>query len=165
MRKNRIALYYLICTLILFSCSDKEIIIGLNENIHHDDFEYSVINIEKTGNINNIKSKGQFYLVTFKLENKAKRVEHKWDNSIAYVVNEKGERYENSYDLQIILKQTKDFNLKEKYITPAGKTESTILVFDIPAGTKEPCLKVNGEFLMGDLFDGNKFKNTKVKLY
>jgi len=165
MNQIKTAVIYMIFAFILLSCSDKEKIIGLKENIHHDDFEYSVQSVEKTQYIDNIKSKGLFYLVSFRVENQAKRVEHQWDNKIAYVVDENGKRYENTYDLQINLKHTKNFSLKETYITPAGQFESTILVFDIPYDVKEPYLKVNGEFLMGDMFDGYQFKNTKIKLF
>ena len=40
-----------------------------------------------------------------------------------------------------------------------------MLVFDVPREVKEPYLKVRGDFLMGDLFDGNQYKRTRVKLF
>ena len=106
-----------------------------------------------------------FYIVTFRVENNAKRVDHKWDNNTAFIIDTNGNVYKNSYEMQVNLKVLRDFQLKEKYITPAGKYEETLLVFDIPNEVKEPYLKVNGDFLMGDLFDGFQFKNTKIKLY
>ena len=165
MKTIKTATAYLVFALIFMSCSQKENIIGLKEKIQHDDFEYSVQNVEKTERIGNIESKGMFYLVTFRVENDAKRVEHKWDNNIAYVTDKNETIYKNIYDLQINLKKVRDFSLKERYITYAGQNEETILVFDTPNDVKEPYLKVNGEFLMGDLFDGSQFKNTKVKLF
>ena len=151
--------------LILLSCADNEKVIGLKENIHHDDFEYSVQKVEKTEWIENLKAKGMFYLVTFRLENRAKRVEHKWDNNTAYIIDENGNKFENMYEMQLNLKRTIDFGLKEHYITAAGQSEETILVFDIPNNVRNPYLKVSGDFFMGDLFDGNQFKNTKIKLF
>ena len=68
-------------------------------------------------------------------------------------------------DKQKALNAMKPFNLKDKYITPAGVTDLTIFVFDIPKEIKQPYLKVRGEFLMGDMFDGSQFANTKIKLY
>ena len=159
------AAIYIIFVLLLLSCSDKEIIIGLKEKIHHDDFDYSVQYAEKTEFIGNVRSKGMFYIVTFRVENNAKRVDHKWDNNTAFIIDTNGNVYKNSYEMQVNLKVLRDFQLKEKYITPAGKYEETLLVFDIPNEVKEPYLKVNGDFLMGDLFDGFQFKNTKIKLY
>jgi len=165
MEKTKTAAVCLLFALIFMSCTQTGNLIGLKEKIHHDDFRYSVQNVEKTERIGDIKSKGMFYLVTFRVENEAKRVDHKWDNYIAITVDENGTIYKNIYDMQINLKKAKDFNLKEKYITSAGKSEETILVFDIPNDVKEPYLKVNGDFLMGDLFDGSQFKKTKIKLF
>jgi len=150
---------------LMTSCSREQKTIGLKENIHHDDFEYSVQSIEKKEWIGSVKARGMFYLVTFRVENDAKRVEHKWDNNIAYLVDEAGKEYENSFDQQENLLRTMAYQLKKEYHTAAGETESTILVFDVPAEVKEPYLKIRGEFLMGDMFDGNQFKNTKIKLF
>lgn len=163
---NKIILITFIFSAVIFSsCSSDEKTIGLGQNIHHDDFEYSVLNVEKADQIGSVKSKGTFYIITFRVQNDAKRVEHQWDNNIAYLVDEKGNEYENSSDMQQSLKKTTDFSLKDKYVTPAGQSESAVLVFDVPNGVKEIYLKVRGDFLMGDMFDGNQFKNTKVKLF
>ena len=43
--------------------------------------------------------------------------------------------------------------------------ERTALVFDVPKDVKEPFLQVRGELLMGDVFDGNQFEKTKVRLF
>ncbi len=155
----------ILASIIFISCSSDEKTIGLKQNIHHDDFEYSVQSMERAEYIGSAKANGIFYIVTFQVQNDAKRVDHKWDNKIAYLIDENGKEYENSYDQQMNLKKTKDFILKEKYATPSGETESTILVFDLPKDVKETYLKVRCDFLMGDMFDGNQFKKTKVKLF
>ena len=152
-------------TVLICACSGEERVIGLKENIHHDDFEYSVQEFRRTDMIGNVKAKGLFYIINFRVENRAKRVSHNWDNSTAYLVDKSGKEYENIPEQQRNLTATERFILKDKYDTPAGKTESTMLVFEIPADVKEIYLKVRGEFLMGDLFDGNKFTKTKVKLF
>jgi hypothetical protein len=157
--------------LIVISCSSNNnpIIIGLNENIHHDDFEYSVTDFTTTHQIINgtdtISSDGLFYLIHFKVINKALRVYHKWDNSIAYIVDENGKRYENDIRSQKGLDKTQHFGFKEIYNTPHGSTDTTILVFDLPLDVREPYLMVKGEILMGDTFDGARFKRMKVKLF
>jgi hypothetical protein len=157
----------LIILVMLFSSCSTEKTIGIKQNIHHDDFEYSVQNVSKTEMIGPLKANGIFYIVTFRVENQAKRVEHQWDNSIAYLTDENGREYENSYELQkkLRFRGINPFNLQEKYNTQAGQTDSTMLVFEVPAEVKEVYLKVRGEFLMGDLFDGSQFKNTKIKLF
>lgn len=155
----------ILASIIFISCSSDEKTIGLKQNIHHDDFEYSVQNVERAEYIGSAKANGIYYIVTFQVQNDAKRVDHEWNNSIAYLIDGNGKEYENSYEQQKNLKQTKQFTLKEKYVTPSGSTETTILVFDLPKDAKETYLKVRGDFLMGDMFDGNQFKNTKIKLF
>ncbi len=103
--------------------------------------------------------------MTFKTQNDAKRVEHEWKNNVAYITDEKGNVYENNNELQKLLNEHEPFGYKDTYVTKAGIVESTVMIFDVPNSVTEPYLKVRGEFLMGDMFDGNQFKNTKVKLF
>jgi hypothetical protein len=155
----------------LVSCnSDKRSdIIVLNQNIHHDDFEYSVTAFTKTSEIiaekDTLRTNDIFYLVHFKVVNEALRVGHKWDNTIAYLVDEKGTRYENIEEIQDALDRSLHFGLKHIYNTPHGSSDSTILVFNLPAGVKKPYLKVRGESLMGDVFDAAHFRKVKVALF
>lgn len=152
-------------SLFITSCSNKQTIIGLNQRIHHDDFEYSVIDFYKTDKINNIKADGNFYIVTIKVENMAKKIVHEWDNNIAYIVDENDKEYNNLRDKQILLNADEHFNYKELHKTSPGAGETTKLIFDIPEDVKTPYLKMRGEFLMGDLFDGNQYKHTMIKLF
>jgi hypothetical protein len=90
-----------LCIIFLFCCSDNQakLIIGLRENIHHDDFEYSVTGYTLTHQIgkgqDSIVSAGTYYIVTFKVENRAIRVSHLWNNSIAYIIDD--EKNNNSF--------------------------------------------------------------------
>jgi hypothetical protein len=153
------------------SChSDKESkTIGLNQNIHHDDFEYSVTSYTKTPEIisgqDTIKARGIFYLVHFKVTNNALRVGHTWDNSIAYLIDANGDRYQNLPDKQKALNNSLPFGLNEIYNTPHGAADTTILVFELPADVIKPYLKVSGGTLMGDVFDAGRFRRMKVRLF
>jgi hypothetical protein len=165
-----IVLLIILMTLLSFCSSGrKEEIFGLNQNIHHDDFEYAVTGFTKADQItygpDTIKSRCNFYLVHFRVINKALRVGHQWNNSIGYLVDENGNHYENSKDLQKILNKSLFFGWKEMYNTPHGQTDTTILVFDLPAGIKQPFLMVRGEILMGDVLDEGKFKRMKIRLF
>jgi hypothetical protein len=157
--------------ILLASCSPdkREYVIGIGERIHHDDFEYSVSNYTVTRFLKNgsdtLQAKGMFYLVRFKVENNALRVNHEWDNSIAYIVDERAGMFENVPEVQKYLEKSKPFGLKEKYITPAGSVDSTYLAFDLPFNVTMPYLKVKGETLMGDFFDGALFRRVRIKLY
>jgi hypothetical protein len=152
-------------TAVLYGCSSKEQTIGLKENLQHDDFFYSVQDAETVEKIGEREAKGTFYIVSFRVRNDAKRVEHEWKNNVAYVTDENGNVYENDNELQKLLNSIQPFGYRDSYISKAGTTESTIFVFDIPDNVKETYLKYRGEYLMGDIFDGNRFKNTRVKLF
>jgi hypothetical protein len=149
-------------------CNRSDNVIGLNENIHHDDFNYRVTSVERKMSIDadsvHLIARGIFYIVTFEVENDAMRVGHVWDNQIAFVISEKGDRYENNVAAQRLLNAKEPFGWKSTYNTGHGSTEQTKLVFDIPGNPRELYLKVNGETLMGDVFNLNRFKRVKIKL-
>jgi hypothetical protein len=157
--------------LLLTSCNSNrtEYVIGVRQNIHHDDFEYSVSNYIVTRFLKNgndtLFARGVFYLVNFKVENRAKRVEHKWDNSTAYIIDERGNIYDNISNVQQFFDKSYHFGLKEKYITPAATSDSTFLAYDLPFDVTRPFLKVRGEILMGDFFDRASFRRVRIKLY
>ena len=161
-----------VCMIWILNCCStgkREETIGLSQNIHHDDFEYAVTNFTKAnllayGN-DTIKAAGNFYFVHFRVINKALRVNHQWNNSIGYLVDDKGNRYENNTKCQLILDKSSPFGWKEMYNTPHGNTDSIILVFDLPGNITQPHLMVRGDILMGDALDGGKFKRTKVRLF
>ena len=151
--------------ILISSCSGDEKVVDMKQEVQHDDYFYSVEGYYKADEIAKEKASGTFYVVTFKVTNRAKRVDHPWENSIAYVVDEKGKEYHNLPEKQKLLNTIIPFNLKDRHITKAGETETTVFVFDIPNNVKQPYLKYNGEFLMGDMFDGNQFKHARIKLF
>jgi len=160
----------LLLTGAIAACSNdnSEIIMDLNESIHHDDFEYTVTDYaieEKIGVQDILTAKGKFYIVSFKVTNNAKRVSHPWDNVIAYVKDEDGKIYENQKEAQLVLDKQMPMGWQEEYVTQAQDNDSILFVFDVPKDVKYPYLMVRGETLMGDFFDGGKFKRKKVKLF
>lgn len=162
----------LFLALVFSSCNKGRVnyTIGIRENIHHDDFEYSVRSLLAAGSLNQHEmtaSPGDsiYYLVRFRVQNRALRVAHKWDNSIAYIKDEPGNRYENDLFGQVTLEKTLHFGWKEDYSTQAGSSDSTILVFRLPGNVRKPCLMVRGETLMGDVLNRCRFRKMRVRLY
>jgi hypothetical protein len=159
----------LIISLISCTSGKKEIEIGLNQNIHHDDFEYAVTNFSTakllTSGSDTLRANGIFYIVHFRVMNLAKRSNHQWDNSIGYIVDENGSLYENNTYNQVFLDKSFPFGWKEMYNTPHGQTDTTILVFDLPLNITKPYLMVIGDILMGDIFDAGRFRRVKIKLF
>ena len=163
--------FLIIPILLLTSCnSNKKInIIGVGDRIHHDDFEYSVSNYMVTRFLNNgtdtLRADGMFYLVKFRVENRAMRVGHNWDNNIGFIVDGSGGKYENLPRVQQFLEKSAPFGYRDKYNTPAGGSDSTYLAFDLPNTVSRPYLMVRGETLMGDAFDRGKFSRMAIKLF
>jgi hypothetical protein len=151
------------------SCRRSANLIGLNQNIRHDDFNYRVTLVERRKTIHSgtdeMVANGEFLIVTFTVENDAARVGHIWDNNIAYILTDAGGKFENNADAQQLLNAAEPFHWQDQYNTPHGETESTRLVFDIPGHTNKAYLKVRGEMLMGDVFNLNRFKRIKIKLF
>lgn len=173
MKPKKLLNVMLALTIILASCTKKsdegEIIIGLNEGIRHDDFEYVITDykIQKTIGEGDgaLTAKGNFYIVSFKVVNNAKRVKHEWDNSVAYLIDESGNTYNNDNTAQAALEKLTPFGLMQKYKTEHQTTQETKFIFDLPENVKQPYLMVRGATLMGDFLDGNRFERTKVKLF
>lgn len=164
--KTKLILFSILTAAFIFSaCSSNEKTLGVGDKVQHDDFFYSVEKVATSNTISNKVTGGMYYIVTFKVQNDAKRVDHEWNNNVAFVTDENGKIYENSNDLQKFLNSLNSFGYKDTYVTKAGTTESTTFIFDVPAGVKQPYLKFRGDFLMGDLFDGNQFKNSRIKLF
>jgi hypothetical protein len=167
--------YYIVSALAIIllinGCStrNKGTVLGINDRIHHDDFEYVVTNyiVSKKiiGDHDSISAQGNFYIVSFRVENHALRVNHRWDNSIAYVIDDEKNIFENMADAQRLINSVTPFGWKEEYITPSQSTDTVLLVFDLPESAGHPCLMVRGETLMGDILNGNKFRKAKIQLY
>ncbi|WP_010227818.1 hypothetical protein [Gillisia marina] len=164
MKSLKSPLFFLLLIIGLsISCKSEsdDFEIGLNESIYHDDFEY-VVTDYKVLPIDEYTSR---YRINFKVINNAEVVEHTWNNSIAYIVDSKGNIYNNNKELQIKLNDREPFGWKNEYHTHPKSEESTILIFDLPKKVDQPYLKVSGKFLMGDVLDLSKYKKMKVKLF
>lgn len=153
-----------ISSVFVSSCSKDEQILKVGDKLQHDDFFYSVQKSLKTKEFVTAKANGDFYVLMFKVQNDAKRVDHNWKRDVVYVVDESGREYENLPQLEMEYANINYEKYRESFVTKPGTSDSTVLVFDLPENVKEVYVKYRGDFLMGDLFDGNKFKNTKVKL-
>ncbi len=152
--------------LYVFADRAEEQTIGIGQHIHHDDFEYSVQKVETVQQIGTDSAqKGHhFVVVSFRVQNDAKRVSHEWDSQIAFVTDGSKLIIENNPTLRKSWCQHHDTTCPERFDTPAGVTESTTLVFEVPNTLTQPYLMVKGATLMGDFFDGGQFEKTKIKL-
>lgn len=159
-------IFSIIITAIIFSsCSSEEKVIGIGDKLQHDDFRYSIEKTMKTKEFVTAKANGTFYVLMFKVQNDAKKVNHEWKRDVVYIVDENGNEYGNTPQLEKEYASINYEQFKESFVTKPGTSDSTVLVFDLPDNVKTAYVKYRGQFLMGDLFNGNAFKNTKVKLF
>ncbi len=157
--------------ILLASCSSnrQEYVIGIGERIHHGNFEYSASEIIITRFLKNgsdtLHAKGVFYLVKFKVENNSKHTGHEWDKSIAYIIDDRAGSFQNIQEVQEFYEKSKPFGLRGKYNTAPGTADSTYLAFDMPFSVTMPFLKIKGDILIGDIFDGALFRRVRIKLF
>ena len=148
--------------------SRPEKVIGLGERIHHDDFEYSVVDVKKLKSIgeseNLATARGTFYIVTLKVENRAIRVNHEWDILMANIEDELGRKYNRSLEGQEAWDKAQGVRNAASHNTPPGVSETADIVFDLPIDVKSPGLKIWKDVLMGDVFDGVAYRKVKVQL-
>jgi hypothetical protein len=110
-------------------------------------------------------AKGMFYLIWFRVDNNALKVNHKWNNDIAYITDEKAGIFKNIPQAQEFIQNTRSFGLRDEYVTKPSSADSTVLAFDLPYNAIMPYLKVQGSILAGDIFDGALFRRVRVKLF
>lgn len=149
-----------------FADRAKEQTIGIGQVIHHDDFEYSVQKVETVQQIGaELAPKGHHFLVvSFRVQNNAKRVSHEWGSQVAFVTDGQKLIIENNPTLRKSWCKHHNTTCPEQFATPAGVTESTTLVYEVPNSLTQLYLMVKGATLMGGFFDGGQFEKTKVKL-
>src|SRR4051812_24549498 len=123
MTRGRLAAAFL-CATLGAACSGPDTVIPPRTAIHHDDFEYTVQRVARVDRAGERPARGIFYLVTLQVDNAAKRVNHRWGNDVAYVIDATGRQYENDPAAQEALAAVEPFHWNRNgYTTPAGAVE------------------------------------------
>ena len=131
--------------------------VGLHQEIQYDDFAFSVLGTVKANSVGSYVSQqstqGQFYIVTMKVTNYAKRVNFSFDKQVAILVDESGKEYHISSAGQKALDgETTKSGGCESEIPPAASCISD-LVFELPKGARISHVKVSGGGAAGDVLD------------
>jgi hypothetical protein len=121
--------------------------------IRQDDFQYSVVGVNRTRVIGRTAARGVFYVVTVAVENDALRVDYVWDPSIVRVVDAQGTTY-----------RALDFMHGASTRIPAGATRRFEVAFDLPQRVRDPALAFSNGILMGDVFDGASYAKARIPL-
>jgi hypothetical protein len=122
--------------------------VGMKQEIQYDDFAFSVLGAVKANSVGSYVSQhsteGQFYVVTMKIANHAKRVNYSFDKSVAILVDESGKEYRISATGQKALdgETTKSVGCESEI--PPGGSCITDLVFELPKDVQVSHLRVSG---------------------
>lgn len=165
--RNKLML--LIFLLAASGCSKREYVIGIGEKLHHGKFDYSVNDLIITRFIKHdrdtLNAKGMFYIVKFKVDNNSLKRQHKWDNSIVYITDERAGEFIPEPDVREFFYRSHNLLPANEFNTPAGSSDSSWIAFDLPFNVTMPYLKARGKMLPGDIFNGALFRRVRIKLY
>ena len=147
--------------------SKRETVVGLNQEIQFDDFAFSALGTRKAaalgGDDAQKPSEGVYYLVTFKVANRAKRVDIEFNPMTTILVDGAGREYRVSAPGQAVLESIKAREGECKGAVPAGASCVTELVFDVPVDINNPHIKMTfGK--IGDFLDTIFYGKRKIAL-
>lgn len=149
----------------LYTFSTPNRFVALGTPIHQDDFVYTVTGVGRTPKISNSASyataQGEFYIVSIRVDNDARRVGFVWDERIPHIVDDQGHRYDKSPDGQAAL----DASLKPRFSIAPGDRNTFQAVFDVPPNIDKPALVFDNGILMGDVFNLVAYRRIGVELY
>ena len=146
--------FSLLALLVLLNRRDETV--SLNHEIQYDDFAFAVLSVRQASELGlaaaPVKSHGEFYVVTLKIANHAKRVDYKYKRDCAVLIDEGGREYQHSSEGQAALEQSLSPAELCSAPIPAGQSCVTQVVFDVPAGAEISQLRITFGTL-ADLFD------------
>jgi hypothetical protein len=145
----------LLCILAVLNRHNQTV--GLNQEIQYDDFAFSVLGTVKVNAVGNYRAQqstqGQFYIITMKVTNHAKRVNYSFDKAVAILVDESGREYHISSAGQKALEgETTKSGGCESEIAPGASCISD-LVFELPKEARISHVRVSGGGAAGDVLD------------
>lgn len=134
--------------------------------IQYDDFAFAVQSSERAAQIGELRSlAGVFYVVPFKVMNRAKRVDFTFRPRDVLLVDAAGVEYPPSEAGRRAWFAAHNTTDACALALPAGTECTTVLVYDVPAGTQAPVIRLaaGGAFgvIADALLSGNKVLQLK----
>jgi hypothetical protein len=147
---------------MLVTLHRRDELVGLNKEIQYDDFAFSITDVHKMKAFGDGRDRsvaaGNYYLVSLRVANRAKRVDFKFHPDIAVLVDQAGREYHVSGDGQRAFNKIEGNDDCSRPI-PAGKDCTAQVVFDLPGDSAPSHLRISGgpiQDLLGFIFFGNK---------
>ncbi|MEK6300434.1 MAG: DUF4352 domain-containing protein [Acidobacteriota bacterium] len=144
----------LLALLVLVNKRDETV--SLNYEIQYDDFAFSVQSVRQANEVGRagatVKPRGDFYIVTLKISNHAKRVDYHYKRDCAVLIDQNGREYRHSSEGQSADEETLSPAELCSAPIPAGQSCETQVVFDVPTGVQVSQLRITFGAL-ADIFD------------
>jgi hypothetical protein len=133
-------------------------IVGFGEEIQYDDFAFSVLAVTKTHTLGNAVAQGQYYIISIRVANHARRVDFRFSDQIVVLVDDRGREYRASTEGQTARAAAQGPADACAPPLPAGDACVTEVVFDAPADVRDLYLKISIGPLLGDVLDAVTFR-------
>src|SRR5436853_1712629 len=138
-------------------------VVGLNQEIQYDDFAFAALGVRQAATISNApepqRARGVYAMVTMKIANHAQRVDFTFDKSTVILVDEQGNEYHWSADVQRTYDATRPQGEPCAEPIAAGVSCVTEVIFDVPATARIAQVRISGGpvgDVLDTIFSGNK---------
>jgi Domain of unknown function (DUF4352) len=153
---------------ILALLNRRSQVVGLNQEIQYDDFAFAALGTRQAASIGNAtgeqRARGVYTIVTMKIVNHARRVDFTFDKSTVILVDEQGNEYHWSADVQTALEATRTPAAPCAEPIPAGASCTTEVVFDVPAAARIAQVRISGGGQIGDVLDTIFYGKKRIAL-
>jgi len=144
----------------------RDQLVGVNKEIQFDDFAFSVTGIRRAKSLGEGEyesiARGNYYVLSIRIANHAKRISYSFDNKIAVLTDEKGRDFRFSPDGQRALDGSNGHALCHDPI-PAGKECIAEVAFDLPDEATPSRLRISSG-PVGDLLEFVFFGTRRIDL-
>jgi hypothetical protein len=132
-------------------------IVGLNQEIQYDDFAFAALGVRQAASIGSApeqqRARGVYAIVKMKVANHARRVDFTFDKSTVILVDEQGNEYHWSADVQHAFDATCAPSEQCAEPITAGASCVTEVIFDVPAMARIAQARISGGGPVGDVLD------------
>jgi hypothetical protein len=135
---------------LIYIHSLPDVVVAIGKPVRQDDFLYTVTRV-----ITHHENDNFAYVVTIKVNNRARIVDYHWRDEIAYVTDASGRQYRAA---------PASSGGQDEPAIPAGRSASYTLTFVLPASARTPMLRYSNGILMGDVFDGAAYRRAAIPL-
>ncbi|HKP12371.1 MAG TPA: DUF4352 domain-containing protein, partial [Blastocatellia bacterium] len=115
-------------------------VVGLNQEIQYDDFAFAATSARRAASFGDApaltRAQGVYEIVTMKVVNHARRVDFTFDKSTVVLVDEQGNEYHWSADVQRAYDAAGARGGTCAEPIPAGASCTTEVAFDVPAAAR-----------------------------